>query len=45
MKDTEERDRGRDRQREKQALCREPEVGLDPGSPGSCPGLKVELNH
>ena len=29
------------RQREKQAPCREPDVGLDPGSPGSHPGLKV----
>ena len=32
------------RQREKQAPCWEPDVGLDPGSPGSCPGLKVALN-
>ena len=23
------------------ALCREPDVGLDPGSPGSHPGLKT----
>ena len=23
-------------QREKQALCRKPNVGLDPGTPGSC---------
>ena len=30
-----ERKRGTDRQREKQAPCREPDVGLDPGSPGS----------
>ena len=35
----------RHRQREKQAPCREPDVGLDPGSPGSCPGLKVALNR
>ena len=27
-----ERERGGDRQREKQAPCREPKVGLDPGS-------------
>ena len=45
-----ERERGggerqRHRQREKQAPCREPNVGLDAGSPGSCPGLKVALNH
>ena len=33
------------RQREKQAPCREPDVGLDPESPGSCPGLKAALNH
>ena len=30
---------GRHRQREKQASCREPDMGLDPGSPGSHPGL------
>ena len=30
-----ERERQRHRQREKQAPCREPNVGLDPGSPGS----------
>ena len=41
MKDTGERPRQRHRQRKKQALCREPDVGLDPGSPGSCPGLKA----
>ena len=40
-----DREEGRDRQREKkQAPRREPEVGLDPGSPGSCPGLKAVLN-
>ena len=33
------------RHREKQAPCREPNVGLDPGSPGPCPGLKVALNR
>uniref|UniRef100_A0A8C0JZZ1 glutaminase n=1 Tax=Canis lupus dingo TaxID=286419 RepID=A0A8C0JZZ1_CANLU len=31
MRNTGERDRGRGRQREKQAPCREPDVGLDPG--------------
>ena len=42
MRDTErERERQRHRQREKQAPCREPDVGLDPGTPGSCPGLKT----
>ena len=30
------------RQREKQAPCREPEAGLDPGTPGSCPGLQAD---
>ena len=43
------RDRERERQRhmprEKQAPCREPDVGLDPGSPGSRTGLKAELNR
>ena len=33
-----------EKEAEKQAPCREPDVGLDPGSPGSCPGLKVALN-
>ena len=32
------RERQRHRQREKQAPCREPDVGLHPGSPGSGPG-------
>ena len=31
----------RHRQREKQAPCREPDVGLDPGSLGSRPGPKA----
>ena len=35
----------RHRQREKQAQCREPDVGLDPRSPGPCPGLKAALNR
>ena len=33
---------------EKQAPCREPDVGLDPGTPGSCPGPKADaqpLSH
>ena len=34
----------RHRQREKQGPCREPDVGLDPGCPGSGPGLKVAVN-
>ena len=44
MRDT-ERERQRHRQREKQAPCREPDMGLDPGSPGSGPGLTAALNH
>ena len=43
-----ERERQRHRQREKQAPRREPDVGLDPGTPGSCPGLKASaklLSH
>ena len=38
-------ERQRHRQREKQAPCREPDVGLNPGSPGSHPGLKAALNR
>ena len=38
MRDTE---RQRHRQREKQALCREPDVGLDPRTPGPRPGPKA----
>ena len=30
---------------EKQAPCQEPDMGLDPGSPGSCPRRKVALNR
>ena len=36
-----ERDRETETQREKQAPCREPDVGLDPGTPGSHPGPKA----
>ena len=35
----------RDTHREKQAPCREPDMGLDPRSPGSGPVLEVMLNH
>ena len=38
------RERQRHRQREKQAPCREPNVGLDPGTPGSHPEPKAALN-
>ena len=40
-----ERERQGHRQREKQAPCREPDVGPNPRSPGSHPGLKAALNH
>ena len=38
-----EREREREK-REKQAPCREPDVVLDSGSPGSHPGLNAALN-
>ena len=47
MRDTEKK-RQRYRQREKQAPCREPDVELDPRTPGSQPGLKADaqpLSH
>ena len=40
-----ERERQRHRQREKQAPRREPNMGLDPKSPGSHPGLQAALNR
>ena len=40
-----ERERQRHRLREKQAPHWEPDVGLDPESPGSGPGLKAALNR
>ena len=42
MRDT-HRERGgqRHRQREKQAPCKEPDMGLDPRAPGSRPGPKA----
>ena len=39
-----EREGQRHRQREKEAPCRKPDVGLGPESPGSGPGPKVALN-
>ena len=44
MRDT-DRERQRHRQREKQAPYREPDMGLDPESPGSGPGRKAALNR
>ena len=42
MRDTQrERVSQRHRQREKQAPCRKPDVGLDPRTPGSHPGPKA----
>ena len=41
-------ERQRYRQREKQAPCREPDAGLDPRTPGSCPEPKADaqlLSH
>ena len=35
-------ERQRHRQREKQALCREPDAGLHPRTLGSCPGPKAD---
>ena len=46
MRDTHrEREGQRHRQREKQTPCKEPDMGLNPGSPGSDPGLKAALNR
>ena len=47
MRDT-HRERQRHRQREKQAPCGDPDVGLDPRMPGSRPELKADaqpLSH
>ena len=41
-------ERQRHRQREKQAPCREPDVGLNPSTPGSRPEQKADaqpLSH
>ena len=35
------RERQRCREREKQVPCRKPDVGLNPGTPGSHPGPKA----
>ena len=40
------RERGRDTSRERSRLhAGKPDMGLDPGSPGSGPGLKAVLNR
>ena len=39
-----EKEQQRHRQREKQVPLRKPDTGLDSGTPGSHPGLKVALN-
>lgn len=44
MTDT-EREKEAETQREDQAPCREPDMGLHLGSLGSHPGLKVVSNH
>ena len=47
MRDT-QRERQRHRQREKQAPCKEPDVGLNPGTSGSRPRPKADaqpLSH
>ena len=44
MRDT-QRVRQRHRQREKQAPCRKPDVGVNPRTPGSHPGLQAALNR
>ena len=40
-----EREREAETQREKQALCREPDVGLDPGTPDQALGRRQMLNR
>ena len=45
MRDTREIERQRHRQRGREASRREPDAGLNPGSPGSGPGLKAALNR
>ena len=42
---TTDTEKQRYRQRKKQAPCRVPDVGLDPGCPGPQPGPKVTLNR
>ena len=44
MRDT-QRERGRDRQRDKQAFHREPDAGLDPRTAGSHPEPKADTQN
>ena len=44
MRDT-QREGQRHRQREKQAPWRDPNVGLDPRTPGSCPGPQADAQQ
>ena len=44
MRDTENEREAETQAEEKQAPCREPDVGLDPGIPGSCLGQRQVLN-
>ena len=39
-----DKERQRHRQREKEATCGEPDVGLDPGTPESYPGGKTDAH-
>ena len=41
MRDTEREREAETRQRERQAPRKEPDMGLDPWTPGSCPGPKA----
>ena len=43
MRDTQREERQRHRQKEKQAPCREPDVGLDPETPGSQSEPKADV--
>ena len=45
MRDTQIEREAETQAEEKQAPCREPDVGLNPGSPGSHPGLQAALNR
>ena len=44
MRDTDREKEAETQTEEKQAPCRKPDTGLDPGSPGSHPGLEAVKN-